>query len=144
MAMTTRKLQSTCTRLLIAGCLLALLLTGSANRIERARAQASRPVLISQETSTRAVAFESVTQIREPFPLTSTVQFSADNRTRIMLYAQNLTLQPGETAVMVRYLGQATVARVAVPYARLTHYPDLLLHNGDGWRFGVFASLVDL
>ncbi|MDT5122988.1 MAG: hypothetical protein QOC96_2470 [Acidobacteriota bacterium] len=101
MTMTTRKLQSTCTRLLIAGCLLALLLTGSANRIERARAQASRPVLISQETSTRAVAFESVTQIREPFPLTSTVQFSADNRTRIMLYAQNLTLQPGETAADV-------------------------------------------
>ena len=36
------------------------------------------------------VAFESVTQKREPFPLTSTVSFSADNRTRIMLFATNL------------------------------------------------------
>lgn len=96
MAIMTRKLQSNCTRLAVAGCLLALLLAGSAGRIERARAQASRPLLISEETSTRAVAFESVTQKREPFPLTSTVQFSADNRTRIMLFAQNLSLQPDD------------------------------------------------
>ena len=94
----TRKLQSNCTRLLIAGCLLALLLGGHGSRIERAQAQASRPQLISEATSTRAVAFESVTQKREPFPLTSSVQFSADNRTRIMLFAQNLGLQPGDTA----------------------------------------------
>jgi uncharacterized protein GlcG (DUF336 family) len=94
----TRKLQSTCTRLLTLALLLALLLAGSANEIERARAQASRPLLISEATSTRAVAFESVTQKREPFPLTSTVQFSADTRTRIMLFAQNLNLQPGDTA----------------------------------------------
>jgi uncharacterized protein GlcG (DUF336 family) len=57
--------------------------------------------LISEATSTRAVAFESVTQKREPFPLTSTVQFSADPRMRIMLFAQNLNLQPGDTASSV-------------------------------------------
>src|SRR5438067_9280038 len=99
--MTTRKLQSTCTRSLILCCLLALLLVGNTNRIERVSAQASRPVLISQETSTRAVAFESVTEMREPFSLTQTVQFSADNRTRINLFAMNLDLQPGDTATDV-------------------------------------------
>jgi uncharacterized protein GlcG (DUF336 family) len=77
---------------------LALLLAGSAHRIERASAQAVRPMLISDEDSTRAVAFESVTKLREPFSPTETVKFSADNRTRIMLFAQNLTLQPGDTA----------------------------------------------
>jgi len=87
--------------LLTASCLLALLLAGSANRIERASAQASRPLLISEATSTRGVAFESVTQKREPFPLTSTVQFSADNRTRIMLFAQSLNLQPGDAATSI-------------------------------------------
>jgi uncharacterized protein GlcG (DUF336 family) len=97
MATMTRKLQSNYTRLAGAVCLLALLLAGSATRIERARAQANRPLLISEATSTRAVAFESVTQKREPFPLTSSVQFSTDNRTRIMLFAQNLSLQPGDT-----------------------------------------------
>ncbi len=30
----------------------------------------------------------------------------------------------GATAVMVRYMGQATVARVTVPYARLARFPD--------------------
>src|SRR4051812_34157026 len=101
MAITTRKLQSIYTRLLTLGFVFVLLLAGNANHIERARAQSARPMLISQETSTRAVAFESVTQKREPFPLTQTVQFSADSRTRINLFAQNLTLQPGETAADV-------------------------------------------
>lgn len=93
----TRKLQSICTRLLIVACLLALLLTGDANKSQRAAAQTARPILISETTSTRAVAFESVTQKREPFQLNSSVQFSADNRTRIMLFCMNLTLQAGDT-----------------------------------------------
>ena len=94
----TRKLQSTCTRLVMICCLLALLLAGSLKETERAKAQSSRPILVSEATSTRAVAFESVTQKREPFQHTSSVQFSADNRTRIMLFAMNLNLQPGDTA----------------------------------------------
>jgi uncharacterized protein GlcG (DUF336 family) len=98
----SRRLQSISTRLLIAGCLCALLLAGSANRIERARAQTLRPVLISEATSTRAVAFESITQQREPFQLTSPIQFGTDNRTRIMLFAKNLALQPGNNAAAVR------------------------------------------
>jgi uncharacterized protein GlcG (DUF336 family) len=97
----TRKLQSASARLLLVGGLLALTLWGGAHRVERAAAQAGRPVLISEPTSTRALAFESVTQKREPFPLTSTVKFSADARTRIMLFAQNMNLQPGEGASAV-------------------------------------------
>jgi uncharacterized protein GlcG (DUF336 family) len=78
------------------------LFASTSRRIERASAQsATSPVLISEATSTRAVAFESVTQRREPFPLTATVQFSPDNRTRIMLFAMHLNLQPGDTASSV-------------------------------------------
>jgi uncharacterized protein GlcG (DUF336 family) len=84
--------------LLIICCLLALLFAGSVKRIERASAQTARPTLISEATSTRAVAFESVTRIREPFQSTSSIQFSTDNRTRIMLFATDLQLQPGESA----------------------------------------------
>lgn len=82
-------------------CLLALLLAGNAKPLESVAAQTTRPTLISEATSTRAVAFESVTQKREPFQLTSSVQFSADNRTRIMLFCMNLGLQPGDTASSV-------------------------------------------
>lgn len=61
-------------------------------------AQTAGPVLISQPDSTRALAFDSVTQHREPFSAVSPVRFSADNHTRIMLFAMNLNLQPGDTA----------------------------------------------
>lgn len=97
----TCKRQSICTRLLLLGCLCALLLAGNEQRTERAAAQTGRPVLISEAASTRAIAFESVTRKREPFDITSPVQFSADNRTRIMLFATNLALQPGDTFASV-------------------------------------------
>lgn len=64
-------------------------------------AQSNAPVLFSQADSTRALAVESVTKTREPFSVTPAVSFSADNSTRIMLFAGNLRLQPGETAEVV-------------------------------------------
>ncbi|CAN5615141.1 hypothetical protein BH20ACI3_BH20ACI3_34590 [soil metagenome] len=50
------------------------------------------PVLLSQSTSTRAIAFESVTRVAEPFPLTASIPFSSDTRTRIAIFAMNLEL----------------------------------------------------
>lgn len=50
------------------------------------------PRLLSEPTSTRAIAFESVTMRREPFPLTASVPFSTDTRTRIAIFAMNLDL----------------------------------------------------
>jgi uncharacterized protein GlcG (DUF336 family) len=66
-------------------------------QLESTSAQNAGPILISQPDSTRAIAFDSVTQHREPFSTVSPVRFSADNHTRIMLFAMNLKLQPGET-----------------------------------------------
>lgn len=54
------------------------------------------PVLISDSASTRAIALESITLKAEPFPLTSTVKFGSDSRTRICVFAQNLELLAGE------------------------------------------------
>src|SRR5688572_27107140 len=56
------------------------------------------PVLLSDASSTRAIALESVTMKGEPFPLTSTVKFSPDTRTRICIFAMSLELLPGEGA----------------------------------------------
>lgn len=64
-------------------------------------AQAPTPILVSEATSTRALVFESVTRQREPFTAVAPVLFSADNRTRVMLFAMNLQLQPGDTASSV-------------------------------------------
>jgi uncharacterized protein (DUF1800 family) len=54
--------------------------------------------LLSDGSSTRAIALESVTLKGEPFPLTSTVKFSTDTRTRICIFAMSLELLPGEGA----------------------------------------------
>lgn len=54
------------------------------------------PTLLSQTTSTRAIALESVSFKGEPFPLTSSVQFSSDPRTRVCIFAMNVELLPGE------------------------------------------------
>jgi uncharacterized protein (DUF1800 family) len=56
------------------------------------------PKLISDANSTRAVAFESAIFKAEPFPLTATVPFSSDTRTRICFFAMELELLPGEGA----------------------------------------------
>lgn len=69
---------------------------GGVSAIHAANAKA--PVLISDSLSTRAVALESVTFKAEPFPVTSTVKFSADTRTRICFFAMGLELLPGEGA----------------------------------------------
>jgi len=59
------------------------------------------PILISQETSTRAIAIDSLSFTSEPFLLTSPYAAGADRRTRIMLFALNLSLQPGEDVSQV-------------------------------------------
>lgn len=82
--------------------LLALVLLAiSSIRFQDVGAQATRPTLISHADSTRAIAFESVTRRREPFNTTVQVKFGADSATRVMLFAMNLQLQPGETASAV-------------------------------------------
>ena len=82
--------------------LLALLLFAvSFVSFNKTGAQSTRPTLISQPDSTRAIAFESVTRQREPFTTTTQVRFGSDTATRIMLFAMNLQLQPGETASAV-------------------------------------------
>src|SRR5689334_12289658 len=71
-------------------CLLADLTVG-------AQAIGEKPlVLISEATSTRAIAFDSVTFRKEPFTLTT--PFASDGRTRIMVFALNLALAPNEDA----------------------------------------------
>jgi uncharacterized protein (DUF1800 family) len=54
------------------------------------------PVLLSDASSTRAVALESATLKPEPFPLTASVKFGTDTRTRIAIFAMNLELLAGE------------------------------------------------
>jgi glucose/arabinose dehydrogenase len=53
------------------------------------------PVLATEENSQRAVALDTVTFIRDPFPITNTQYFGIDKRMRVSLFATNLKLTPG-------------------------------------------------
>lgn len=79
----------------------ACLLVSANFRFDNVEAQSQSPILISRDDSTRAIAFDSVTREREPFTPLARVQFGPDSRSRVMLFAKNLQLQPGETATAV-------------------------------------------
>jgi uncharacterized protein GlcG (DUF336 family) len=92
------ELFSICLRPLIMCCACAALLCGGINLFGRATssAQVSAPILTSEPTSTRAIAFDSVTHKGEPFSLNSTIRWGTDSRTRIAVFAMNLSLLSGE------------------------------------------------
>lgn len=73
---------------------LSVVLCGVVSTVHAANAKA--PTLLSQDTSTRAIALESATFKGEPFPITASVPFGTDTRTRICLFVMNLELLPGE------------------------------------------------
>ena len=60
-----------------------------------------QPILVSEETSTRAIALDAVVWSREPFRLSSPVPWGSDNRTRVSIFAMNLELLPGENSSLV-------------------------------------------
>lgn len=70
-------------------------------RSRRVSAQSGSPILISQESSTRAIAFDAVTQQHEPFSISAPVNFGSDNQTRVMLFAMNFSLHAGDTVADV-------------------------------------------
>ncbi|HEX4898916.1 MAG TPA: hypothetical protein VFV61_00200, partial [Pyrinomonadaceae bacterium] len=84
--------------------LLALLVIVAVVRFPPAGAQGSTPILISEETSTRALVFDSTTREREPFTANTQVTFGGDTRRRLMIFAMHLQLEPGElpSAVVAR------------------------------------------
>ncbi|MGQ0761121.1 MAG: heme-binding protein [Acidobacteriota bacterium] len=77
-------------RSVFAALVCALLAATQLPLFKHSEAQATRPTLISEETSTRAIAVESITRKREPFSPTTEVRWGNDNRTRITLFAMGL------------------------------------------------------
>lgn len=57
--------------------------------------------LLTAVTSTSAIAVESVTFARDPFPLTASHSASADGRTRVILFASGVELRPDEDSSVV-------------------------------------------
>jgi VCBS repeat protein/FG-GAP repeat protein len=70
------------------------------------------PVLLIEENTNHAIAFDSVTFTRGPFAVRTLLSFNPDQRTRIILFASNLELLTGEAETDVT--AQAQDAQVNV------------------------------
>lgn len=104
-------------------------------------------LLAAEGSTTAAAALDSVTFVRDPFTLNTAHNFSADGRTRVALFAANLTLLPGETFSAVGAQGEDSQQRTfALPvefvgtvpnFDWLTQVnvrlPDGLANAGDVW-----------
>jgi uncharacterized protein (TIGR03437 family) len=75
---------------------------GNANSNEATlTVQPPPPILLTEEGTDSAIAFDSVTMMRDPFPLANVFNFGTDNRTRVMLFGVNLDLRQGENSSAV-------------------------------------------
>lgn len=61
-----------------------------------APAQSPGPTLLTEADTNRAIALDSVLFTKQPFALVNTLNFSPDQRTRVMLVVANLELLQGE------------------------------------------------
>lgn len=57
-------------------------------------------ILIEEGTTNKAAALDSVTQLRGPFSILNTHNFSADQHTRVMLFSSNLGLSQPDSAIL--------------------------------------------
>jgi probable HAF family extracellular repeat protein len=70
------------------------------------------PALATDADSQRALAFDSVTLRRDPFTLQTAHNFSADQRTRVLLLARGVELAPGEDASAVAVRAEDAQRRI--------------------------------
>jgi len=70
-------------------------------RVYQRSTPSSTPVMLTEENSNRALALDSVLWTQDPFPVASSLNFSSDHHTRVMLLVANIDLEPGDDASIV-------------------------------------------
>ncbi len=70
------------------------------------------PTLLTEANTNRALAFDSVTFVRDPFSLTTPVNFGSDQRTRVLLFALGLELLPGEDLSVITAQAEDSAHRI--------------------------------
>lgn len=72
--------------------------------------------LVVDESSQRAIALDSVTSLRDPFPVANDLNFSPDHRTRIILFAVDVNLAPGDVITVQAEDAQHVVHQLLLEY----------------------------
>ncbi|HYN85407.1 MAG TPA: heme-binding protein [Pyrinomonadaceae bacterium] len=113
----------------------ALVVFAAAFLLRTTGAQTTRPVLISEADSTRAVALDSLARVREPFALESPSAVGTDRRARLMLFAMNLHVAAGDLSSVTA--DAETAARQTFPLAVESVAPV----PGQEWMSAVVVRL---
>jgi len=122
-----------------------LVITGT--ECVRAQAPAPAPTLLTEENSARAIALDSVTQVRDPLPVVALNNLSQDRRTRLALFGINVDLSSGENASAVTATARDSRSRsysLKVEFVGkvpkldwltqvVVRLPDELANAGDVW-----------
>ncbi len=96
------------------------------------------PMLLTEENTERAIALDSVIMMRDPFPLVTILNLSFDQRTRVMLFAINVELMPGENSSVVTAQAEDSQHRVyQLPVEFVGKVPDF------NWLTQVIVKLPD-
>jgi glucose/arabinose dehydrogenase len=96
-----------------------------------------RPELITEGGTGLALALDSVTMMREPFPLSTVHNFSQDGRTRLMLFAFNLELLSGENSSVVTAWAEDSQGRYPLTVEAVNKVPNF------SWLTQVVVRLPD-
>ncbi len=83
------------------------------------------PIMLTEEGSNRAIAFDSVTQVRGPFPIISLFNFSTDNHTRLMLFTSNLGITGGAQSSLSVQAQDASLQTYTLPVENVGNVPGL-------------------
>ena len=118
--------------------LVMLMVAATPTKVASAAPQSTPPRLLTRANTNRAIALESVTFVTEPFPPVQPIQFGSDSRTRVLLFAENLGLLPGEGA------GAVTAEAEDVTHVR---YPLVVEYAspvaGFAWMTAIVIRLND-
>lgn len=97
----------------------------------------SPPVLLTEENSLRGLALDSITRMRDPFPVVAPHNFSADQRSRIILFAVNAELLQNETASAITVKAESSSQTYNLPIESTAKVP------GYDWLRQIVVKLPD-
>jgi uncharacterized protein (TIGR03437 family) len=90
-------------------------------------------ILLTAGDSQKALALDSVTFRSEPFPITNVHNFSADQRARVILFAVNVELGPGETTSVIEAQAEVSGGQT---------FPLTIEHFGSVPNFGWLKQII--
>jgi len=98
----------------------------------------SPPTLLTEANTNRAIALDSGNFVRDYFPISTSVNFSLDQRTHVMLFASGLELMPGESISVVTAQAEDSAHRI---YPLTVEYVGKI--SGLDWCTQVNVKLPD-